>query len=109
MLTVISDMHNPVAVLELPDGADVLALREEYEAVMGPGPNPYCYEADPERQYEWVDRIKAREQFLTLKYGGDPAGDGTTQFGAVTFANWLVREKGARAHPFTRYCMAEFD
>ena len=60
MLTVISDMHGPVAVVALPHGADLVALREEYEAVLSPGPNPWCHESDPDRQRAWVDRVHAR-------------------------------------------------
>lgn len=108
-LLIVSDMKSSVAVLRTPDGFDLEAARQEYDSIMDPGPNPMCYEGDKPRQAAWVEKSREREQFLTLKYGGENDSRGRTYFGAVTFANWLVREKGAESYPFSAYCMAEFD
>lgn len=109
MLTVITDMNHPLAVLELPSGLDIAALRSEYDSIMDAGPNPWCHETDKPRQQAWVEKVHNREQSLTLAYGGEEAGNGETIFSPITFANWLVREKGAVVRRFREYCMAEFD
>lgn len=109
MITVITDMNRPLAVLELPSGLEVTTLRSEYDSILNAGPNPWCHETDELRQQMWVEKVRKRERFLTLKYGGEKTGDGETVFSPITFANWLVREKGAVAHRFCEYCMAEFD
>lgn len=109
MLAVISDMHHVLAVLQLKPGADLKALRSEYESILYPGPNPHRNYMDSPEQRAWVERVREREQFLTMKYGGVVCGDGTTAYSPVTFANWLVREKGAGTLSFREYCMVEFD
>lgn len=102
-------MHRPLALIQLLDnGIGIEALRAEYESIMDPGPNPYCHDTDAKRQQEWVQKKHEREQFLTLKYGGYEHEDGT-EYSPITFANWLVREKGARTRQFSEYCMCEFD
>lgn len=108
-LTVITDFNRPRAVLELPSGLEIEALRSEYDSILDAGPNPWCHETDKPRQQAWLEKVREREQFLTLKYGGENIGDGEIVFSPITFANWLVREKGAVMHRFCEYCMAEFD
>lgn len=111
MLTIISDMHHPLAVLQLPNGMEIEELREEYESIMNPGPNPWCHETDEKRQKEWVEKKHEREQFLTLKYGGSESGgdDREIYYSPLTFAHWLIRGKGATSLPFREHGMYEFD
>lgn len=109
MLTVVTDMNRPLAVLYLPSGLDIATLRSEYDSIMDAGPNPWCHETDKPRQQAWLEKVREREQFLTLKYGGEETGNGETIFSPITFANWLVREKGAVPYRFREYCMVEFD
>ncbi len=105
MLTLISDYHNPQALLEL-DG-DIKKLREEYESIMDPGPNPHKYNTDIQK--EWLKKIRDRENFLISKYGGDISGNGVTVYTPSTFINWLTQEKGAKHVSYVHHCMVEFD
>lgn len=109
MLTVISDMKGVLAVLGERGPVDVPTLQREYDAILDPGPNPWCHEEDKPRQEAWVERVRQREQFLTLKYGGTADDDGTTVYSPLTFANWLVREKGFVFYAFTECCLTQFD
>jgi hypothetical protein len=107
VFTIISDMNNPVAILQLTQ--DIKQLRAEYESIMDPGPNPWCHETDSSCQKNWVKKVQEREQFLTLKYGGNVTGRGETVYSPLTFVHWLIQEKKAINYPFKQYTMCEFD
>jgi len=108
-LLLISDMDHPLALLEMPNGYDIDALRAEFEAILAPGENPRAY--DSPVQAAWIERVRERENFLVAKYGGTEDGNDPPrrQYSPRTFANWLVREKGAKAVKFEHYGMYEFD
>jgi hypothetical protein len=109
MIYVVGDFNRVQAVVRLPDGADIDALRDEFEAVVDPGPNPYRYNTPT--QDEWAERSRHREEYLVGLYGGerDYGQPGRRDYGPLTFVGWLVKEKGARRIRFTEFCMAEFD
>lgn len=105
-IVVISDANHVVAVIKL--SGRIEDLREEFESIMDPGPNPRRY--DTPTQQEWLEKVSRREEYLTRIYRGAPIGD-TDQYayGPETFVNWLVQEKGARRIWYTQYSMCEFD
>ena len=105
-MLLISDFHRSLALLDHTQPYDMVALRKEYEMIMWPGFNPHKY--DTPEQEEWRKRVREREQFLTMKYGGEVT-DKVTYYSPLTFAHWLIREKGFKSIPFEDYCMSEFD
>jgi hypothetical protein len=104
---VISDFHNPLALLQIPVALDLKTARQEFEDMMNPGPNPRAYETDVQK--DWLKKVRAREALLVDIYGGTRSGNGSLIYSPLTFVNWLVMEKGVTSVQFQRYTMAEFD
>ena len=86
---------------------DIDKCREEYEAIMHPGPNPYAYNTPTQKA--WLEKIRDRQKFLVLKYGGTEVGQGPeVDYSPMTFVHWLIREKGAKKLQYTHYDMDDY-
>jgi hypothetical protein len=114
MICVISDFNHVVGVVVISSDFDLEALKEEFDRVAEPEPNPYKY--DTPIQAAWLERHHANQDKLVEMYGGDPCGpyDDNDRparfvFAASTFVGWLVKEKGARCLDYREICLAEFD